>query len=73
MKKRRVILNIILLMLFLASFCRETQNTTSNRGFVSFFIIFLLTSICVVWHIYIHESEPIRISFRCLALVSESN
>src|ERR1700720_2187181 len=39
----------------------------------AFLIIFLLTSICVLWHIYTHGNGPIRISFRCLALVSETN
>jgi DNA-binding transcriptional LysR family regulator len=57
----------------LASFCRETQNNKSNQVFrgVSLRILFL-TMMCVLWHIYTHEGHPIRISFRCLGLVSES-
>ena len=38
----------------------------------AFFVIFFLTSMCGVWHIYSHENKLFRISFRCLALVSES-
>jgi len=37
----------------LASFWRETKNITSNQAFANFsslFFIFLLTSICVLWH-----------------------
>lgn len=44
-------------MPWLASFCRESQNnrikTGVSRGFpVEFFFIFLLTSMCGLWHIY---------------------
>jgi len=41
----------------LASFCRETQNITSNQGFMRFGVYFLLDMyVCSVAHI-IHEID----------------